>query len=63
MPIGHVDDPKNLAQSDDPKLRDALGEYHRKRLTNNQEIADLLEREHGIKMRCVLDFALVLLYR
>jgi hypothetical protein len=43
-----------LVQATDAKLRDALHEYHRKRLTNNQEIANLLEREHNIKMRCVL---------
>jgi hypothetical protein len=43
----------NLAQIDDERLRDALFEYHRKRLTNNKEIAALLEREHGIVMRYV----------
>jgi hypothetical protein len=41
----------SLAQADDEKLCNALIEYHRKKLTNNQEIANLLEREHHIKMR------------
>jgi hypothetical protein len=38
-------------KEDDPKLQEALKQYHAERVTNNEDIAARLQADYGIKMR------------
>ena len=44
---------RKAANANDATLAEALGSYHREKLTNNQTISERLKREHGITMRSV----------
>lgn len=51
-----------IAGVDDPRLKECLEKYHREKLTNNQLIAERLEKDLGIRLRYYLHFFVCLTF-